>query len=230
MFQYDIGFFKYKKIIKDANNYIYNDIETGKMIKLDKECANMMKKRNSINYLFPQIDSSQIKHLSEKQIDINNTYLPSGVVYYNGFPVGVVYPYFFNNYNTFNDLYLEDSSLIIDNFKKSFFYNLELLNNNIYNTDLSFKNIMYKDNDVQLIDLDGRFIGDKDNSSYAQVYFYYLRDLRICVYDKLRAIYGEISNEVIEEVNPIFDNMFCNIEYDTPLKIIEEVEKKRVLK
>ena len=230
MLKEEIGFLKYRDIIKKSNNNIFNDIETGRMIKLDKDSAREMKKRKSIRAYTPGIDPDQIQLLSEKQACINNTFLPSGVIYYHNLPIAVIYPKFFDNYKTFEDLHNEDESIIINNLKAAFYNNLELINNNIYNSDFAFKNVMYKDNSVELIDLDGKYIGNKDNFTISEVYYYYLYDLYYCIERKLKSLDENYKNEQLEELKKFIYKHMWETKIDSPLQVIEEIEKKRILK
>ena len=230
MLRKDVGFLKYRKIIKDASGFIYNDHETGRMIKLDKDCADDMIKKYGVSVLSSKINENQISELSKKQISINNTSLPSGVMYFNNIPVGVIYPRFYNGYNTFEELYKEEPSLIIKNLKKAYYNNMELINNDICNKDFSFKNIMYKNDDVRLIDLDGKMIGNRINSTYTQLYYYYLEGIYYCIKKRLELLYGDKSKEIVKELKSFILSELSNIKIDTPLYIIDEIEKKKILK
>ena len=225
-----VGFFQYKKIIKEANNFIYHDKKTGRMIKLDKDCAGEMKNRNTVSIFAPKIDLVQISDLSSKQIHVNHSHLPSGIMYYNELPVGVIYPYYFDGYKTFEELYKEDSDLMLDNIRKAYYYNLELVNNDICNKDFVFKNIMYDGSDVQLIDLDGKLVGNKYNTSYSQMYSYLLRDFYHSIIHKLELLGGKIDDSLLQEIKTLFNEHIDNIEKDSPIKIVEEIERKRILK
>lgn len=215
MIKENVGFFKYRKIIRESHNMIYHDKKTNRMIKLNRGSE--------------APDVSQIEYLSEKQRNVHKSYLPSGVLYYDFFPSGVIYPYYFEGYTTFENLYKEDEKIIFNNLRQALINNLELVKNNIRNRDLAFKNIMYKNDNVQLIDLDGKLIDITGSVSFSQMYQYFLIDLYHSLQKKTDLLYPNDS-EVFKEIDSLFKIKYDEIDEYCPFRIIDEVEKKRILK
>ena len=54
-----------------------------------------------------------------------------------------------------------------------------MINNGVYNYDLNVNNVLYNYNDVQLIDLDGKYIKIDFNNKvdYNRMYSYFLKQL-----------------------------------------------------
>ena len=229
MIEESIRYFKYKRIIKDAKQFIYHDTYNNRMIKLDKDCVRDMNDYNSVMVTTPSIDEDQIQLLSNKQKYINYSSLPEGIVYYKYLPVGIIYPKYFEGYKTFEELYKEDAELFFYNLKKAYYNNLELVHNNIFNKDFAFKNIMYNGTSIELVDLDGKLIGNSNNTTYDYMYSYYIHDLYKALKKKIEILYPEDSDKVLSEINNLFQNRIPN-EVNYPLEVINKIEKKRILK
>ena len=227
MIKENIRYFKYNRIIKDANKFIYHDKNNNRMIKLDKDCTSDMQNYHSIMISTPSINESQIEELSSKQKYIHNSSLPEGIIYYSHLPVGVIYPNYFEGYKTFEELFNEDVDLIIYNLKQAYYNNLELIHNNIYNKDFAFKNIMYKGGNVELVDLDGKLIGNKNNTTYTQMYSYFMYDLYRSLKKKIEELYKKDSSDILNEIKY---NYTTTNTIDFPLEIINKIEMKRILK
>ena len=226
-----VGYFKYNKIIKEAENHIYHDKKTNMAYKLDKPSATEMKAHHKISVNTPEINTRQIEMLSAKNQLVDHTYLPCGLVHYDLFPVAIIYPYYFEGYQTFEELYKEDSDTILERVARAYFNNRELLENDIYNKDFAFKNIMYKGSDVELVDLDGHHIGNSSNSTYRQVYSYFYRSLLRCIRLKLELLYGEHNEELYEAAREMIARAIDEEEdIARPMQLLDEIQMKRILK
>lgn len=229
MIEEKVGLFKYRKMIKESNDFILE--RDGRCYKLDPSAADEMLNHFKVSIDTSEIDPHQISWLSDKAKYIDHSYLPCGVLKYGINTVGVIYPKFFEGYKTFENLNKEDNLLIMKNLRKALLNNRELLNNDIYNTDFAFKNIMYKGNDVELVDLDGKCIKRSDNCSYAQVYSYYLHDLERLFKDRVSKDYSqEEKDKIINKYLPLFRNITYDMNMDYPFEVLDEVEKVLVLK
>lgn len=230
MIEEKTNLFKFRKMAEEAVEQKDYVLERNKRAyKLDMDCVNASLERFFVPLNTSSIKPEQIQWLSDKARYIEHSWLPSGILYTNFNPVAVIYPYYFKDYKDFNELYTEDSKVIFRNLRRALLNNRELLNNDIYQTDLSFKNIIYKGKDVQLIDLDGRYVKPGKWSNYDQVYQDYLIDLKRLVKNKLNLLYGEDADKAFEEVKHLFEYKE-GIEIDYPFDLIDELELKKVLK
>ena len=230
MIKENTNLFEFRKMAEKAVEKQDCVIEkNGKAYKLDMDCVNQSLRRFFVPINVSRIKPEQIEWLSDKARYINHSWLPCGVLNATITPVAVIYPYYFEGYNTFDELYNEDSKLIFKNLRTALLNNRELLNNDIYQTDLSFKNILYKGKDVQLVDLDGRYVKPGKWSNYNQVYQDYLIDLKHLVKSKLDLLYGEDAAKAFKEVEHLFDYKE-DIDIDYPFDIVDELEKKLILK
>ena len=197
------------------------------MIKFDINTLNNIKRYNEVIDPFGGINVYQIEWLSG--VEVQNSSLPEGVVFYHKMPIGVIYPHYFEGYDSFLELYKEDSDLILDNLTKAINYNLELIDHDIVNTDFCAKNILYSGTDVQLIDLSGKYItrGLYDDN-YVSAYGYFMPDLYSIIYTKLVKLYGkEESKRIMLELRK---SVAGEIDREKPLEVVETVRKMRVLK
>ena len=209
--------------------FIYN--YKGKMIKFDKTFAGQMMTKKKINpSSSTDIKVDQIFWLSSLNSRIKNSSLPEGIVSYEHIPVGIIYPHYFKDYKSLLELSNEDYKLLLSNLRRAIKNDIELTDNGIYNTDFALKNALYRGSDVQLIDLDGKHIKRRENSNYAQAYSYFTPDMFMVIARKLVKIYGkENAEERIKELKNIF-MYYRQMDRETPLMILDEVEKSRILK
>lgn len=73
----------------------------------------------------------------------------------------------------------------------------------VYNYDLNVNNVLYYCNDVQLIDLDGKYIKIDFNNKvdYNRMYSYFLKQLKCILLSKTK---GElVLNEIVNYVDNI---------------------------
>lgn len=73
----------------------------------------------------------------------------------------------------------------------------------VYNYDLNVNNVLYNYNDVQLIDLDGKYIKIDFNNKvdYNRMYSYFLKQLKYILLSKTK---GElVLNEIVNYVDNI---------------------------
>ncbi|MBR4178856.1 MAG: hypothetical protein IKR57_05885 [Bacilli bacterium] len=216
----------FKRIIKELNGgYIYND--HGRMIKFDYRYLDEMKKYRQLISAFGDINPEQIAWLSS--VNVKKSYLPSGIVSYDRTPVGVIYPHFFEGYKPLTSVSSEDSELMINNLTSAIENNLELIDNGIVNADFAAKNVLYKGSRVELIDLSGKHIKrGLYTDSYQKTYSYFLPDLYRIIGNKLTRLYGvDEARRIVKEL-VIMNGNRC--ERETPLEIIDNVKKMRVLK
>lgn len=78
-----------------------------------------------------------------------------------------------------------------------------MINNGVYNYDLNVNNVLYNYNDVQLIDLDGKYIKIDFNNKvdYNRMYSYFLKQLKCILLSKTK---GElVLNEIVNYVDNI---------------------------
>lgn len=230
MIEEKTNIFKYRNMIRESKNFIYKDPVTNMAYKLDKDAANDMLEHYRVFVTSSKIDKDQIEWLNNTSRYISKSYLPCGVLNYGISPVAIIYPKYFDGYKTFEELYREDNLTIFKNLRQALLNNRELLNNGIYNTDFSFKNILYKGNEVELVDLDGKHLKKKEYSNYNQVYMYYLHDLKKLVWKKLPYIYGSDTDKVYAEIQKMLDLPVETVDIDYPFDLLDKVEKRLVLK
>lgn len=174
------------------------------------------------------VDLEQMAIYEEKKPFIKNSMLPKGIIKYKGIWIGVIYD-IYDNYDTFDSLYKEDSDLIINNIRLSIIKNMELINNDIYNTDLCNDNILYQDNNVELIDLDGSFI-KYDKKYLYETYFYYILGIESVIFNKLKSLYGQEEYTKIWNKMETFFQISKDIDINFPNIVMDNVEKMKVLK
>lgn len=217
------------------NNYIYGTYTyncDGILYKFKREfCDDYKNNIKSIKKDYG-ISKEKIEWLSSKQKDIKNSVLPFGIIEYNSIIVGVVYPNSFIGYYDFNNLHNENNDVIFDNMKKSTYNNIELMLNGIYNTDLLNRKILYDKNEVNFIGLDGKYIKSERFSNAREVHIYYLYELKKIILRKISNQYSiEEFDKLKSEVDSIFSlNNVISDAIDYPLRVINEVENKHILK
>lgn len=219
---------EFRKIIKsNGGYYIYE--KDGKLIKFDKTYANDIFKFGDLYSHSIGIDSQQIEWLSSLNGSVKSS-LPIGTINYNGIAVAVTYPHFFKGYSSLENVKDEEASLFLQNIRSAAEDNAELMRNGVYNNDFAFKNVLYRSSDVELIDLDGKHIKRKNDSNPGNVYTYFIDSLRRAVYFKLVSTHGvEQAKRIMAEIKHLFPDTSLYKE-DTPIEIIDGIEKTKVLK
>jgi hypothetical protein len=140
-----------------------------------------------------------------------------------------MYPKYFKGYKSFNELYTEQTNLFFENLKQSINKNIELMENGIYNYDFTMGNILYKNDDVQLIDLDGKYISK--GQSYHRVYSYYMIGLINQIIRKIESQYDDYNKRLaLEELRNIITKIpSIPMKIDYPLTILDRVEEAQIL-
>ncbi len=230
--------FKRREMKQFIKEYTFNNgtvhLENGKKYKLDRAFVEDMKRRHDATLDHYGVDRNQIEWLSSKRNDVTLSTLPSGIITFEGIDVGVIYPRFFYDYDSFNNMSREDTLLILKNIRSAISKNEELLSNGIVNINFVTKDIMYCSDDVQLIDLDGSHIKREGYASYEGLYTRFVHDIYGIIDDKLKLqCRGKASeySRLICEARDIFK--YCE-QYskllDYPRRVINEIEKQRILK
>lgn len=200
-----------------------------KIIKFDKAIVYGFKRNGIIDNKLCSIDVKQIEELVKRQEFIKKSSLPLGIVTVDSVVVGVIYKRFYD-YKNFNSLSDESSDLIVNNLRRAIYNNIELMENGIYNVDFTNNNILYSGEDVQLIDLDGKYIKMNGYATINDVYSFFLSDMFKII---TRRIICDYNNDdvlrIYTELVPLF-NPKGSLEYDYPLEVIEKIEMMRVLK
>lgn len=176
------------------------------------------------------VNPEQIKWLCEKQENIFSSILPNGIIYYEQLPIGVIYPKYFENYKSFNEIYSEETSILLDNLKKAINKNIELMNNGIYNYDFTMGNILYKEDDVQLIDLDGKYISKRQD--IRKVYSYFIVGMLNQIIKKIDLQYDDYGKQLaLNELKAILSRIPSNpMNVDYPFVVLQEIEDAQILK
>lgn len=200
------------------------------IIKIYKDVMADLLKYGTLLFPFGLADPKQIEWLSGMQSKISGSRLPNGIVYFENYPIGVTYEEYFKGYSSFQNMSSEDFDLMLSNFRSSVDKNIELMSNGIYNQDLSMQNILYSSNNVELIDLDGKYI--YPSLPLAKVYSYYVYGMMKLIIDRVNLLYGEDeAKRVALEIKKIMKCYDKKIEcIDYPHMIIDEVEKSCVLR
>jgi hypothetical protein len=226
---------KFKELTKEKNKYFCDPKNLNHYLfrvgdELYKFDANFL---YNLKYGFKMnVDPRQIEMLCDKQKYISKTKLPKGIVIYNDICLGVIYD-FFEGYSSFLDLHLEEFNLIFSNIRSAIDKNIELLENDIYNVDFTSRNILYKNSNVELIDLDGRYIRNSESSTIRSVYCYFLESIKSIFLEKM---YGKCSleeySEFVREIGYLCDSrkMGANPSFDYPYDVVDEIEKSRILR
>lgn len=212
---------EYKKYTKFGFTYVLNN----KFLKFDKDYLDHFRKFNRFDGT-SSIDKVQIQMLCDRQEYIDDVYLPEGIIELNGKIVGVIYPYF-EGYKTFKNIKEESISRILSNFKKAIYYNEKLVQRGIYNLDLNANNVLYKDDDVKLIDLDGKYVivGDDKHISSAKIYSYFFFQLRKILLSKIEEC--EYTKEELKNIREFIIENTCLISEEDPLTLIDNIGKIR---
>ena len=224
---------KYSKMIHNSKNFYYEDYVSHKLYKLDKNCAiNKIDNKLSSRFI-SKIDDEQINWLNSLNSVVNNSDLPIGVAYYSStgslIPVAVIYDSIFLSYKSFNNLSKENDDLIFNNLRKAVNNNMELLKYGINNVGFSFNNIVYKNKNVKLINLDGYNIKNESNND--EVYKRFLNDLEQLFIYKLSQYYTmDEVKDIYQEYKYMFSDYTSNMSNDYPMVVIDEMQRKLLLK
>ena len=204
--------------------------DNGGIIKIYKDPMFELERYATVIFPGSLVSEEQIHWLESKQSSITGSTLPNGIIYYEKLPIGVMYPKYFEGYKNFYHLHEESVETMIRNFRTAIDKNMELIQNGIYNFDFTMHNILYKGNDVQLIDLDGKYVTDK--LSVARVYSYFVYGMMNEIYDKVRELYGEKEALIIiKKLTKIVDTVpLDNSSFDYAHTVLDEVEKTQILK
>lgn len=221
-----------KKLVKSKPiSGTFNVFENGcGIIKIYKDVMADLLKYGTLIFPFGLADPKQIEWLSSMQGRINGSTLPNGVIYFENYPIGVMYEKYFKGYVSFNKLHQESFDLMFSNFRSSVDKNIELMSNGIFNQDLNMQNILYSSNDVELIDLDGKYI--YSNLPLVKVYSYYVYGMMKVILERVNLLYGEDeAKRVASEIKKIMKSFDKQIEcLDYPHMVLDEVEKSCVLR
>lgn len=222
-----------KKLFKENNmheGYVFE--MNGKLVKISREFASDFNKvfasvRNNYG-----ISVDQIEWLSSLRHNVKHSMLPNGVVSYDHTNIGVMYPRMFKGYDSFNNLHNEETSLMLRNMRSAASNNLELMEHGIYNCDLLNKNILYKGTDVQLIDLDGKYVRNAKNGRVSTVYSYFISEMYKIFQKKIASCHSkEEYVEIMKEMSSLFKAYNSRLDdAELPFEIIDEVESMKVLK
>ena len=230
MIREDISKREFRKMVKETHGG-YTYVKDGKFYKLDKDHAYNMYAKKRITTSYDEIKVDQIEWLSSLRWKVKHSYLPEGILTFEHTPIGIIYPHYFDGYSELLDCSSESTDVMLNNLRQAIINNLELTDNDIYNADFAGKNVLYKNSDVELIDLDGRHIKRSSYSNFTQVYSYFIPDLFRIFVDKLISQYGkEHTKELLTELRSAFPNPKNGFERLDPLETIDRVEKMRILK
>ena len=204
--------------------------ENDGIIKIYKDPMFELERYATVIFPGSQVQEEQIYWLESKQPLVKGSNLPNGIVYYERLPIGVMYPKYFEGYKNFYHLHEESVETMIRNFRTAIDKNMELIRNGIFNFDFTMHNILYKGNDVQLIDLDGKYVTDR--LSVARVYSYFVYGMMNEIYDKVKLLYGEKEAlKIIRELTKLVDSIpLDNESFNYPHTVLDEVEKTQILK
>jgi len=174
------------------------------------------------------IKKNQIRRINCKQKHIKQTNLPLGILTYQKNPIGVIYKAY-ENYKNFNELHHETSNVILNNLRLAITKNNELIRHRIFNTDLAFRNILYDGENVELIDLDGRFI--KSFATINDIYYIFFDDM----FDMLRAkILTQYDEEELKHIKLRLYTLLKMpkrlIDMNYPFRVIDKIETLKLLK
>lgn len=225
---------EYKFLVKNAKDGLYYD--GTQLYKLDRRRQSEMleNKRLSI-FSYDGIDEAQIEWLSNLRWKVLGSKLPNGVAYYQQIPVSVLYPQFFKGYRDFTTVFAERGQGSFDLLRQALDNNSELMDNGIYNVDFAFKGIQYNDgSDVQITNLDGKYIKPASIATEGQVYEYFVSDFYDNFISAVKKNYcREDQIAIINNVRNMFmaykKQALETGEYN-PSGLVDSVEQMKLLK
>lgn len=221
-----------KKLVKsNPVRGSFNIFQNGTgIIKIYKDVMSDLLKYNTVVFPFGVVDPKQIEWLSGLQCYISGSTLPNGIIYYENYPIGVMYEKYFEGYDNFNNLFHEEFELMFKNFRSAVSKNIELMNNGIYNQDLNMQNILYSSSDVELIDLDGKYIYPE--LPYIKVYSFFVYGMMKQIVERVSLIYGE---EEAKKISLEIKKLMRKLDYkansiDYPYYVLDEAWESCVLR
>lgn len=220
-----------KELLSKHSTSVFNVFEVnGTTQKIYKDVMFDLEKYHRVVRPFSYANIDQLEWLSAQQAYIKSTSLPNGVIITDNYPVGVCYPKYFFDYENFHYLITKSPQLVLANLRQAVEKNIELMERGIHNYDFVFNNILFKGDDVQLIDIDGKYVSSYP--SYRRVYAYFLPEMIGLLYAIVNQQYDEkdakkIINEFRERIEKINTK---EIPIDYPCKILDELEKTQILR
>lgn len=151
-------------------------------------------------------DPKQIELLASKQKNITLTKVPEGIVRVNGVIPGIIIPYH-KDHQELSLLPKDDYIKLLKILRKLVLSVKELADNEIAHHDLVHDNrwktmrgynIMYKDDNPQIIDLEGKLIACGDDFKDAKEMYHQLGDV-ILGYFKTNGLTTSLTKEQIED-------------------------------
>ena len=173
-----------------------------------------------INYV--NLDIIGYYNMVKNKVKFTN--LPTQLIDYKRVTVGVIYPYY-QNYKPFSQLYLENNDLFLTKLYELVRNNIELLENGIFNGDIQNSNVLYNQNDLQIIDLDSKWI-NKDES-YTNNVYYLLMMIKSVIHNKLLELgYNEKEiYKIIEDFNLKYETIIIQKYFDKTLSKMQTIIK-----
>lgn len=150
--------FQYKNIcVKISQPFIREVINE----KYELSASNANSRRAEFGIKFENKEIKNYVNLTEQEVLTSNSLrneiklstLPLSVIGCEGMLIGYIYKYF-EGYERFTEMYKESIDVILNNFYTLYINLKELFEHNIYHMDIKGDNVLYKENDVQIIDFD----------------------------------------------------------------------------
>lgn len=180
------------------------------------------------DFFINMVDKEQIEWLSSLRSLITSSKLPRGIISCQDEAVGVLYDYF-DGYVSFKELSSEDKELIFSNLKSAIEKNRELMMYGVFNTDLIAQNILYRGNDVELIDLDGRYV--KGDYRFApKVHSALLHTIYDVLSAKIETQYTADDLRRLKEELYYMMGMNSTVIERFPYDVVDKVEKAKIIK
>ena len=220
-----------KKLFSKNSTGVFNIFEVnGTTQKIYKDVMYELQKYKKVITPYSLADMEQVRWLSSQQMYIKSTMLPDGVIMNSDYSIGVSYPKYFFDYENFYALASCSPDVVIHDLRLAVEKNIELMERGIYNYDFTFNNILFKDKDVQLIDIDGKYVSSRQ--SYERVYSYFTHQMIELLVSIIRQQYGfEESKKAIIELKERLKQVYASgITIDHPNRILDEIEKSQILK
>ena len=220
-----------KKLLSKNSTGVFNIFEVnGTTQKIYKDLMYELQKYKRVITPYSLADMEQIRWLSNQQMYIKSTQLPDGIIMNSDYPIGVSYPTYFFDYENFYALSSYSPDIVIHDLRLAVEKNIELMERGIYNYDFTFNNILFKGKDVQLIDIDGKYVTSMQ--SYDRVYSYFTHQMMELLVSIIRQQYGfEEAKKVILELKERLKKIYASgITIDYPNRILDEIEKSQILK
>lgn len=202
--------FLYDDSLIKVNKYLYYAAYDREIGKLRKELINQALTSPSIFI--------QTKLLEKKQRDVLLSSFPKGIFYVNHIPSGIILNYH-RDYRSLQNYFIKDYKEFLIILRRILIRIKELDDNDIYQRDLNLSNILYNNENVELIDLDGPFIKiGRDPKIRKAMYFKYLNNIMILLQYRSRGFH-----HVIDHVSRYMDRN--DPSYDNCARLIDEMEE-----